>query len=57
MGTGKTSLLNGLLGKEVGSEGIQLDPVTTEVELFTIKKEGVSVKIWDTPGSPPDLLL
>ena len=49
-GTGKTSLMNGLLGKEVGKEGSTLSRGTTYVESFQAEIQGVRVTIWDTPG-------
>ena len=49
-GSGKTSLINGLVGENVGIEGKELTPGTRNV--MTIRKElnGVLVTIWDTPG-------
>ena len=49
-GTGKTALMNGLLGKEVGKEGSTIGRGTTCVESFEVEIQGVRVKIWDTPG-------
>ena len=48
--TGKTSLINGLLGKEVGKEGDTLTRGTTHVESIQTKIQGIQVTIWDTPG-------
>ena len=47
-GSGKTSLINGLVG---GIEGKELTPAGTR-NVMTIRKElnGVLVTIWDTPG-------
>ena len=49
-GSGKTSLINGLVGEKVGIEGKELTPETRNV--MTVKEElnGVLVTIWDTPG-------
>ena len=49
-GTGKTSLINGLLGKKLGKEGDTLSRGTTQVEKFESDIKGVAVTIWDTPG-------
>lgn len=49
-GTGKSSLMNGLLGKKLAKEGDGLNRETTIVEPFVSTIEGVEVTIWDTPG-------
>ena len=49
-GTGKTSLMNGLLGKKVDDEGFSLTRGTTHVKSFEAEVQGVRVTIWDTPG-------
>ena len=49
-GSGKTSLINGLIGKKVGEEGEGLDRMTAHVEAKELTCEGTLVKIWDTPG-------
>lgn len=49
-GTGKTSLMNGLLGMRLGEEGDTLNPGTTEVNKFSAEIEGVAVTVWDTSG-------
>ena len=49
-GTGKTSLMNGLLGKKVGEEGSMLTRGTMHVKSFEAEVRGVRVTIWDTPG-------
>ena len=49
-GAGKTSLINGLIGKEVGKEGYTLDRETTKVEAKKLIHEGHVAQIWDTPG-------
>ena len=47
-GSGKTSLMNGLLGKEVGKEGCTLSFGSTHVESFQAEIQGVWVTIWHT---------
>ena len=49
-GSGKTSLINGLIGAEVGKEGHTLDRETTSVEAKKLVLEGKITRIWDTPG-------
>ena len=49
-GSGKTSLINGLIGAEVGKEGHTLDRETTSVEAKELVLEGKVARIWDTPG-------
>ena len=53
-GSGKTSLINGLIGKKVGEEGEGLDRMTAHVEPKELTCEGTLVKIWDTPGLQDD---
>ena len=49
-GTGKSSLVNAILGKEVAEVGKKLDPQTTEVSYFDTMVDGIKVVIWDSPG-------
>ena len=49
-GTGKTSLMNGLLGYKVGEEGRTLSRATTHVKSFEVKIQDVRVTIWYAPG-------
>uniref|UniRef100_A0A1X7V7I6 AIG1-type G domain-containing protein n=1 Tax=Amphimedon queenslandica TaxID=400682 RepID=A0A1X7V7I6_AMPQE len=49
-GQGKSTLINGLLGKEVANEGDQFDAGTAEIKYYNLNQNGISVKIWDTPG-------
>lgn len=49
-GTGKSSLVNALLGKEVAVVGKKLDPQTSEVTMFDTEIEGIKVIICDSPG-------
>ena len=43
-GQGKSSLINGLLGKEVAKEGNSLDPGTQMVEKYLYEENGVAVR-------------
>ena len=49
-GQGKSSLINGLLGKEVAKEGCSLNPETEEVANYCYEENGITVSLWDTPG-------
>ena len=49
-GQGKSSLINGLLGKQVATEGRSLDPETQKVEKYSYTENGIAVTLWDTPG-------
>lgn len=49
-GQGKSALINGLLGDAVAKEGIGVERVTTEVEMFQTTFNGIPVRVWDTPG-------
>ena len=49
-GVGKSSLINGLVGKEVAKEGDELDPETMEVTAHSFKYQDVDITIWDSPG-------
>lgn len=49
-GTGKSSLINGILGKEVAVEGGTLDPSTDKVTNYQCIVDGVVVNVWDSPG-------
>lgn len=58
LGTGKSALVNGILGKEVAVEGLSPESVTKAIELYESKlkmtheehgKE-IKVRVWDTPG-------
>ena len=49
-GTGKSTLINGILGKKVCEEGGTLDPQTSEVKLFQTRIGEVQVNVFDTPG-------
>ena len=49
-GTGKSTLINGLVGEEVAIVGDTLDAQTTEVKGFPVKIQDLTVRIYDTPG-------
>ena len=49
-GTGKSTLVNGILGTAVCKEGHNLEPETTQVESFDLTKNGIKVIVWDSPG-------
>lgn len=49
-GTGKSSLINGIIGEEVAPEGSTLNPETSEVTGYPFKLHEVDVTVWDSPG-------
>lgn len=49
-GTGKSSLVNAILGKEAAVVGLKLDPETSEVTSFEVVINGIKVIVWDSPG-------
>jgi energy-coupling factor transporter ATP-binding protein EcfA2 len=49
-GTGKTSLVNSLVGTMVSQEGRSLDPGTTNASRYRYKLGEITVNVWDTPG-------
>lgn len=51
-GTGKSTLINGLIGEEVAEVklGLSLTGVSTEVEAYYKKIDGVDVVVYDSPG-------
>ena len=49
-GTGKSTLINGLIGDEVAKVGDTLDPETMKVKGFPIKMHDISFVIYDSPG-------
>ena len=53
-GSGKTALINGLIGKKVGEEGDNLSRGTKHVEKKEMQVENVTTHIWDTPGLQDD---
>ena len=49
-GTGKSSLVNAILGQDVAAVGHNLDPETSKVSSFSRVIEGINVTVWDSPG-------
>lgn len=50
-GAGKSSLINGMVGKDIAKEGTSLDRETTSVQQFRVACEGgVTITVWDSPG-------
>ena len=49
-GTGKSTLVNNLMGKYVVEEGHTLDSQTATITKHTLEVEGVTVALYDTPG-------
>ena len=49
-GQGKSTLINGLLGKEVAKEGDSFVPGTLKIQQYHLNQNGVKIGIWDTPG-------
>ena len=49
-GTGKSTLVNALLGEKVAKQGDTLDPETSEVQSFKGNIQGIDVTVWDSPG-------
>ena len=48
-GQGKSTLINGLLGKEVANEREDFGAGTLEIIYYHLNHNGVSVRIWDIP--------
>ena len=55
-GQGKSSLNNGLLGKQVATEAWSLDQETPIVEKYSYFENGIAVTLLDTPGFGVDKL-
>lgn len=50
-GSGKSTLVNALIGEIVAKEGEDYDPMTHEVKCHEKKRDdGISLKVWDSPG-------
>ena len=49
-GQGKSTLINGLVGKQIAKEGDEFDAGTTGLDRYQFIQNGVRVDIWDTPG-------
>lgn len=50
-GSGKSTLINNLLGKEMAEAGHELIAGTTDIKRYTAKVRGVPVCLYDTPGA------
>lgn len=49
-GTGKSSLVNGIVGRHVATEGGTLDPSTDKVTMYQCVVDDIEVNVWDSPG-------
>lgn len=49
-GSGKSTLVNNLLGKTSSSVGVGLDSKTCTVSSYEMEVEGVHIHVYDTPG-------
>lgn len=49
-GTGKSTLINNLIGEDIANEGNSLQSETDRISKYTMNVEGVSVALYDTPG-------
>ena len=49
-GVGKSTLVNGILGKHVAKEGARTKECTTEVTQYQAELHGVPVTVFDSPG-------
>lgn len=49
-GTGKSLLVNAILGQDVAVVGHTLDPETSKVSSFSGVINGINVTVWDSPG-------
>ena len=49
-GTGKSSLVNGIVGRYVATEGGTLDPSTDKVTMYQCVVDDIEVNVWDSPG-------
>ena len=49
-GVGKSTLLNGIIGKKIFETGRRLEPVTKQVKPHPMKVEGVDIIVFDSPG-------
>lgn len=49
-GSGKSALVNALVGKRVAIEGAEPDPTTTEVKCYRETFQGIRLNVWDSPG-------
>ncbi len=49
-GVGKSTLVNGIVGREVAEQGDTLDPETSEVTAHTTREGDITVNVFDSPG-------
>ena len=49
-GQGKSTLINGILGTCVATEGAHATRCTTEVQMYSKTIKGVPIKVYDSPG-------
>ncbi len=49
-GVGKSTLVNGIVGREVAKQGDSLDPETSEVTAHTTREGDITVNVFDSPG-------
>ena len=49
-GQGKSTLINGLVGKQVAKEGDSFSAGTSKIKHYSLNQNGVAIEIWDTPG-------
>ena len=49
-GSGKSTLVNALIGEDVAEEGDIPDPMTAKVKCYKRDRSGVTIKVWDSPG-------
>lgn len=49
-GGGKSALVNALVGESVAEEGAEPDPMTAEVKYYETNVQGVTLRVWDSPG-------
>ena len=49
-GSGKSTLVNAIVGRSVAEEGEDPDPMTAEVKCYEHERDGITLKVWDSPG-------
>lgn len=49
-GTGKSTLINGIIGRNVTEVGYKLNPTTSKVAEFNRTTRGVRMRVYDSPG-------
>ena len=50
LATGRSALINSLIGDEVAPESDSIKSVTTTIQSYVANVHGIAVKVWDTPG-------